>query len=141
MQEEKRVTEDDVWMASLTRGTWAWVSSGSCWWTGRPAVLRSKGSEMIEWLNWTEQPLSFNWSIESVIISDMIWLKSIITLIILLYFLIFFITFSIQFCYTRIVLVFHLISSIDSLIFLSFVILLISLELTTYNCDTHSNVK
>ena len=29
----------DGWMASLTRWTWVWVSSGSCWWTGKPGVL------------------------------------------------------------------------------------------------------
>ena len=29
----------DSWMASLTQGTWVWVSSGSWWWTGQPEVL------------------------------------------------------------------------------------------------------
>ena len=29
----------DGWMASLTRWTWVWVSSGSWWWTRRPGVL------------------------------------------------------------------------------------------------------
>ena len=29
----------DGWMASPTRWTWVWVSSGSWWWTGRPGVL------------------------------------------------------------------------------------------------------
>ena len=24
------------WMASPTRWTWVWASSGSCWWTGKP---------------------------------------------------------------------------------------------------------
>ena len=37
----------DVWMASPTRWTWVWVSSGSWWWTGRPGVLQSMGSERI----------------------------------------------------------------------------------------------
>ena len=27
------------WMASPTQWTWAWVDSGSWWWTGRPGVL------------------------------------------------------------------------------------------------------
>ena len=35
----------DVWMASLTRWTWVWASSGSWWWTGRPGVLQSMGSQ------------------------------------------------------------------------------------------------
>ena len=41
------------WMASPTRWTWVWVSSGSWWWTGRPGVLQSKESGTTEWLNWT----------------------------------------------------------------------------------------
>ena len=35
----------DSWMASPTRWTWVWVNSGSWWWTGRPGVLRSLGSQ------------------------------------------------------------------------------------------------
>ena len=31
----------DGLMASLTRWTWVWVSSGSWWWTGRSGVLQS----------------------------------------------------------------------------------------------------
>ena len=34
----------DGWMASPTQWTWAWVDSGSWWWTGRPGVLQSMGS-------------------------------------------------------------------------------------------------
>ena len=37
----------DVWMASLTRWPWVWVNSGSCWWTGRPGVLRFMGSQRV----------------------------------------------------------------------------------------------
>ena len=47
----------DGWMASPTRWTWAWVNSGSWWWTGRPGVLRFMGSQesdTTEPLNWTE---------------------------------------------------------------------------------------
>ena len=33
------------WMASLTQWTWVWASSGSWWWTGRPGVLQSMGSQ------------------------------------------------------------------------------------------------
>ena len=48
----------DVWMASLTWWTWVWASSGSWWWTGKPGVLRSMGSQRVghDWeteLNWT----------------------------------------------------------------------------------------
>ena len=46
----------DGWMASPTRWTWVWVSSGSWWWTGKPGRLQSMGSKRFgyEWLNWTE---------------------------------------------------------------------------------------
>ena len=49
----------DGWMASLIRWTWVWVNSRSCWWTGRPGVLRFMGSQRVghDWateLNWTE---------------------------------------------------------------------------------------
>ena len=48
----------DGWMVSLTQWTWVWVSSGSWWWTGKPGVLQSVGSQTVEhdWvteLNWT----------------------------------------------------------------------------------------
>ena len=48
----------DGWMASLTQWTWVWVDSGSWWWTGRPGVLQSMGSQRVrhDWateLNWT----------------------------------------------------------------------------------------
>ena len=48
----------DDWMASLTRWTWVWVNSGSCWWTGRPGILWFMGSQRVghDWateLNWS----------------------------------------------------------------------------------------
>ena len=47
----------DGWIASLTQWTWVWVDSGSWWWTGRPGVLQSTGSQRVghDWaseLNW-----------------------------------------------------------------------------------------
>ena len=49
--------EWDGWMASLTHWTWVWVSSESWWWTGRPGVQQSTGSQRVghDWvteLNW-----------------------------------------------------------------------------------------
>ena len=44
------------WMASPTRWTWVWVSSG-CWWsTGEPGVPQSMGSQKSQTRlsNWTE---------------------------------------------------------------------------------------
>ena len=37
----------DGWMASPTWWTWVWVSFGSWWWTGKPGVLRSMGSQRV----------------------------------------------------------------------------------------------
>ena len=37
----------DGWLASLSQWTWVLVSSGSWWWTGRPGVLQSMGSQRI----------------------------------------------------------------------------------------------
>ena len=49
----------DGWMASLTQWTWVWVNSRSCWWTGRPGMLQSMGSQRVrhDWetdMNWTD---------------------------------------------------------------------------------------
>ena len=33
------------WMTSLTQWTWVWASSGSWWWTGKPGMLQSMGSQ------------------------------------------------------------------------------------------------
>ena len=37
----------DGWMASPTQWTWVWVNSRSWWWTGRPGVLLSVGSQRV----------------------------------------------------------------------------------------------
>ena len=56
----------DSWMASLTRWTWIWASSGSWWWTGEAGVLWSMGSQRVrqDWatvLNWMiHSYVSFN---------------------------------------------------------------------------------
>ena len=49
----------DGWMTSPTQWIWVWANSGSWWWTGRPGVLQSLGSQRVrhDWateLNWTE---------------------------------------------------------------------------------------
>ena len=51
-------------MVSLTQWRWVWVNSKSWWWTGRPGVLQSMGSQRIrhDWateLSWIE----LNWII------------------------------------------------------------------------------
>ena len=37
----------DSWMASLTWWKWVWASSESWWWTGKPGVLQSMGSQRV----------------------------------------------------------------------------------------------
>ena len=49
-------------MASPTWWTWAWVSSRSWWWTGKPGMLQSMGSQRVghDWateLNWMCAPM------------------------------------------------------------------------------------
>ena len=54
--------DDREWdgrMASLIQWAWVCASSGSWWWTGRPGMLQSMGSQRVghDWvaeLNWTE---------------------------------------------------------------------------------------
>ena len=52
-----------VWMWELDhKETWVWVSSRSWWWTGKPGVLQSMGSQRAghDWvteLNWTESKI------------------------------------------------------------------------------------
>ena len=55
----------DGWTASWTQWTWVWINSGSCWWTGKPGVLQSTGSQRVrhDWateLNWTGLNLSMD---------------------------------------------------------------------------------
>ena len=40
-REEKGTTEDEM-------VRWVWVNSGSWWWTGRPGLLQSMGSQRVE---------------------------------------------------------------------------------------------
>ena len=45
----------DGWMASSTQWTWVWASSGGWWWTGRPGMLQSMGSQRVgHESDWTE---------------------------------------------------------------------------------------
>ena len=54
----------DGWMASPTQWAWVWVNSRSWWWTARPEVLQSMGSQTVrhDWvteLNWTDWNLKY----------------------------------------------------------------------------------
>jgi len=61
----------DGWMLSLTQCTWVWVNSGSWWWTGKPGVLQSMGSQRVghDWaneLNWNVYPFLHRTSFISI---------------------------------------------------------------------------
>ena len=58
----------DGWMASLTQRTWGWVNSGSWWWTGRPGMLWSIGSQRVRY-DWATE---LYWT-ESLITDFLIW--------------------------------------------------------------------
>ena len=54
----------DGWMASPTRWTWVWASSGSWWWTGKSDLLESMGSQRVR-LDWvTELSVKDYWVLE-----------------------------------------------------------------------------
>ena len=60
-QEVKGMTEHEViaWHHQLN-GHWVWINSRSWWWTGRPGMLQSMGSQRVghDWvteLNWMEE--------------------------------------------------------------------------------------
>ena len=65
-QMETSSTHLDVYIwNSPTWWMWVWASSGSWWWTGKPGMLQSMGSQRArhDWvteLNWTELKLSEN---------------------------------------------------------------------------------
>ena len=63
----------DGWMAPPTQWTWVWVNPGSWWWTGRPGVLQSIGSQRVG-NDWTTE---LNWNvflqIRSTIDSELTW--------------------------------------------------------------------
>ena len=53
----------DSWMASPTRWTWVWASSGSWWWTGKLGVLQSMGCNELDTTEW-----QLNWYVYNVVI-------------------------------------------------------------------------
>ena len=51
------------WLNGITRWTWVWASTGSCWWRGKPGLLQSMGSQRVghDWVtevNWTDVTLN-----------------------------------------------------------------------------------
>ena len=67
-QEEKGMKEDEmVGWASRTQWRWVWVSSRSWWWTERPGMLQSMGSQRVD------MPQRLNWLTDWYLISAVIW--------------------------------------------------------------------
>ena len=75
----------DGWMASPTRWIWIWVSSGSWWWTGKPGMLQSMGSQKVrhDWvtklIDWTDPKIIVSlmetlWLLDHIFISQ--WVVS-----------------------------------------------------------------
>ena len=67
--------EGEDWMASPTQWTWVWVNCGSWWWTGRPGVLQSMGSQRVghDWatgLNWLKDT---KWNFSSNVRQHPLW--------------------------------------------------------------------
>ena len=60
--------EWDGWMASPTRWTGFWVCSGNWWWTGKPGMLQSMGSQRaghkcVTELNWISRERQNGWTV------------------------------------------------------------------------------
>ena len=51
----------DDWMASPTQWMWVWVNSRSWWWTGRPGMLQSTGSQRVRH-DWENKKIRFRFS-------------------------------------------------------------------------------
>ena len=69
----------DGWIASATRWTWVWASSGSWWWTGKLCAAVYVVAKSQTWLSdWTE--LMITWAVAEIItvivtsISSLFWL-------------------------------------------------------------------
>ena len=60
----------DGWMASPTPWTWVWVGSRSWWWTGKPGVLQSTGSQRVGH-GWATE---LNWCVDLICLYTAKWL-------------------------------------------------------------------
>ena len=63
--EEKGMTEDEI--ASPTQWTWVWASFQSWWWTAKPGVLQSMGSQRVrhDWM--TELNCDLFWGLSKIV--------------------------------------------------------------------------
>ena len=68
--------EWDGWMASPTQWTWVWARSRSWWWTGKPDMLQSMGSQRVQhdWvteLKWTDLIPAKTWRLTIIVIAKL----------------------------------------------------------------------
>ena len=74
----------DGWMTSPMGWTWVWVKSGIWWWTGRPGVLQSMGSQRVRhccaaemnWIGYYKIMGLIPWSIQNILIVCLIFKSS-----------------------------------------------------------------
>ena len=62
-------------MASPTQWMWAWVNSGSLWWTGMPGMLQFMGSQTVGH-NWTELKGAWYQHLRKKILGDILYLRN-----------------------------------------------------------------
>ena len=62
----------NVWMASPTQRTWFWVNLLSCWWTGKPGLLQSMGSQRVRH-NWATELSGCTSSVGFLNVSSIQW--------------------------------------------------------------------
>ena len=55
----------DGWTASPTQWAWVWVNSGSWWWTGKPGMLSSMGSQRVGH-DWAIEPTEWHIRVSQV---------------------------------------------------------------------------
>ena len=55
----------DGWMASPTRWTWVWASSGNWWWTGKPGGLQFMGLQRVghDWVTELKKASQWFWGL------------------------------------------------------------------------------
>ena len=65
----------DSWMASLTRWTRVWANSRRWWWTGKPGVRQSVGSQRVGHNLANEQQHTF-WDLAQMLLNQHSWLSN-----------------------------------------------------------------
>ena len=66
--EVKRTTEDEMVDGITDSMTWVWASSKSWWWTGKPGVLQSMGSQRVghDWATELTDTIFIYWRVNTI---------------------------------------------------------------------------